>query len=48
MFLLTPLRETQYSIKNTKDFKVKIENEMVPNGSQMISFDRKSFFTAVF
>lgn len=48
MFLLTPLRETQYSIKNTKDFKVKIENEMVPNGSQMIPFDRKSFFTTVF
>ena len=45
--LLVPLRETQYSIKSTKDFTSKIKNEKVPNGYDMVSFDVKSLFTKV-
>ena len=45
--LLTPLRESQYSIKSAKDFMSKIKNEKVPNGYQMVSFDMKSLFTNV-
>ena len=45
--LLTPLRESQYSIKSTKDFISKIKNEKVPDGYQMVSFDVKSLFANV-
>ena len=44
---MVPLRETQYSIKSTKDFTSKIKNEKVPNGYDMVSFDVKSLFTKV-
>ena len=45
--LLAPLRESQYSIKTTKDFMSIMKNEKVPNGYQMVSFDVKSLFTNV-
>ena len=45
--LLAPLRESQYSIKSTKDFMSKIKSEKVPNGYQIVSFDVKSLFTNV-
>ena len=45
--LLAPLRESQYSIKDTKDFMNKIKSGKVPNRYQMVSFDVKSLFTNV-
>ena len=42
---MAPLRESQYSIKSTKDFISDIKNKKVPNGFQMVSFYVKSLFT---
>ena len=45
--MLAPLRKSQYSLKNTKDFTNKIKTEKIPTGYQMVSFDVKSLFTNV-
>ena len=42
---MAPLRESQCSIKSTKDFISDIKNKKVPNGFQMVSFYVKSLFT---
>ena len=45
--LLALLRESQNSIKSTKDSMTIVKNKKVPNGYKMVSFDRKSLFTNV-
>ena len=45
--LLSPLSQSQYTFKSTKDFIQKIHNVNVPHGFNMISFDVKSLFTSV-
>ena len=45
--LLSPLCQSEYIVKSTKDFIEKIRNVNVPHGFDMISFDVKSLFTSV-
>ena len=45
--LVAPLKESQYSIKYTKDFTSKIKNEKAPYGCHLVSFNRKSICTYV-
>ena len=45
--LLSPLSQSQYTVKSTKDFTDKIRNVNVPHGFDMISFDVKSLFTRI-
>ena len=45
--LLSPLRESEYTIKNTKHFVEKIKKDHIPNDHLLVSFDVKSLFTNV-
>ena len=45
--LVSPLRESQYSIKYTKDFTSKIKNKKAPYGCHLVSFNGKSICTYV-
>ena len=45
--VLSPLRNSEYTIKNTKDFLVQLKKEKIPKDHQMVSFDVKSLFTNV-
>ena len=45
--LLSPLRESEYTIKNTKHFVEKTKTEHIPNDHLLVSFDVKSLFTNV-
>ena len=45
--LVAPLRESQYSIKYTKDFTSKIKNKKAPYGCHLVSFNEKSICTYV-
>ena len=45
--LLAPLRESEYIIKSTKDFIVKVKSKKVPNDYQIVLFDGKSLATNV-
>ena len=44
---LSPLSESEYTIKNTKYFVDKIKKEHIPNDHLPVSFDVKSLFTNV-
>ena len=43
--LLLPLSQSEYTIKNTKQFIEQIRMKQVPDGYKMVSFDVKSLFT---
>ena len=45
--LLAPLRESEYTAKNTKNFVDNIKKENIQKGYKMVSFDVKSLFTNV-
>ena len=45
--LLSPLSQSEYTIKNTKQFIEQIRIKQVPDGYKMVSFDVKSLFTNV-
>ena len=45
--ILSPLRESEYTIKSTRHFMEIIKHKKVPEGFQMVSFDVKSLFTNV-
>ena len=45
--LLSPLSQSQYTVKSTKDLIQKIYNVNVPHGFNMISFDVKSLFSSI-
>ena len=45
--VLSPLRNSEYTIKNTKDFLVQLKKEKIPKDHQMVSFDVKSLSTNV-
>ena len=45
--LLSPLSQSQYTVKSTKDFIGKMQNVNVPHGFNKISFDVKSLFSSV-
>ena len=45
--LLSPLSESEYTIKKTKYFVEKIKKEHIPNDHLLVSFDVKSLFTNV-
>ena len=45
--LLSPLSQSQYTVKSTKDLIQKIHNVNVPHGFNMISFDVKSLFSSI-
>ena len=45
--LLSPLSQSQHTVKSTKDFIEKIRNLNVAHGFDMISFNVKSLFTSV-
>ena len=45
--LLSPLSQSKYTIKNTKQFIEQIHMKQVPDGYKMVSFDVKSLFTNV-
>ena len=45
--LLSPLSESEYTIKNTKHFVEKTKKEHTPNNHLLVSFDVKSIFTIV-
>ena len=45
--LLSPLSESEYTIKNTKYFVQKIKKEHIPNDHLLVSFGLKSVFTNV-
>ena len=40
--LLAPLRESEYTAKNTKNFVDDIKKENIQNGYKMVSFEVKS------
>ena len=40
--LLAPLRESKYTVKNTKNFVDDIKKENIQNGYKMVSFEVKS------
>ena len=45
--LLSPLSQSQYTVKSTKGFMEKIRNVNVPHGFDMILFDMKFLFASV-
>ena len=45
--LLSPLSQSEYTVKSTRDFTEKLKVEKVPTGYKMVSFDVKSLFTNV-
>ena len=45
--MLAPLRVSEYIVKSTKDFIVKVKAKEVSNDNQIVIFDRKSRFTNV-
>ena len=45
--LLFPLRQTEYTIKYTKQFIEQIRMKQVPDGYKIVSFDVNSLFTNV-
>ena len=45
--LLSPLSQSECTIKNTKQFMEQIRMKQVPDGYKMVSFDEKSLFTNV-
>ena len=45
--ILSPLRESEYTIKSTRHFMEIIKHKKVPEGFQMVSFDVKLLFTNV-
>ena len=45
--LLAPLRNSEYTIKSTKEFIKTIKSKQVLNDCQMVSFDVKSLFANV-
>ena len=45
--LLSPLSQSEYTIKNKKYFVEKIKKEHIPNDHLLVSFDVKSLFTNV-
>ena len=45
--LLAPLRESEYTAKNTKNFVDNIKKENIQKDYKMVSFDVKSLFTNV-
>ena len=45
--MLSPLSESEYTIKNTKYVLEKIKREHIPNDHLLVSFDVKSLFTNV-
>ena len=45
--LLSPLSQSQYTVKSIKDFIGKMKNVNVPHGFNKISFDVKSLFSSV-
>ena len=45
--LLLPLSQSEYTIKNTKQFIEQIRMKQVPDGYRMVSYDVKSLFTSV-
>ena len=44
---MVPLRESEYTVKNTKNFVDNIKKENIQKGYKMVSFDVKSLFTNV-
>ena len=44
---MSPLSESEYTIKNTKYVLEKIKREHIPNDHLLVSFDVKSLFTNV-
>ena len=44
---MSPLRESEYTVKNTKNFADNIKNENMQKGYKMVSLDVKSLFTNV-
>ena len=44
---MSPLSQSEYTIKNTKQFIEQIRMKQVPDGYKMVSFDVKSLFTNV-
>ena len=45
--VLSPLPYSEYIISSTRDLTNKVENERIPQGFSMVSFDVKSLFTSV-
>ena len=45
--VLSPLRESEYNIKSTKDCIWKIKEELIPAGYEILLFDVKPLFTNV-
>ena len=45
--VLSPLRESEHSIKSTNDFIRQINKELIPAGYEMVSFDVEWLFTNV-
>ena len=45
--LLSPLSESDYTIKNSKHFVEKIKKQHIPNDHLLVSFDVKLLFTNV-
>ena len=45
--VLSPIRKSEYTIKNTKDFSVQLKKEKIPKDHQVVSLDVKSLFTNV-
>ena len=45
--LLAPLPESEYTVKNTKNFVDNIKKKNMQKGYKMVSFDVKSLFTNV-
>ena len=46
-YLMSPLSESKYTFKNTKNFVEKIKREHIPNDHLLVSFDVNSLFTNV-
>ena len=44
---MVPLRESEYTVKNTKNFVDNIKKENIQKDYKMVSFDVKSLFTNV-
>ena len=45
--LLSPLRESEYTVKNSKSFGQKVKLNKIPSNYKMVSFNLESLFTNV-
>ena len=43
--LLSPLSESEYTVKNSKSFVQKVKLDKIPSNYKIASFDAKSLFT---